>query len=291
MEASRIGYLEIAAAAILWGSNGVIVNVLPLASYGVAFLRLTVGSAALFVGLTVTGRLNLLKTSYLRKLSLLGLLLALGWVLLFESMKRLPISEAVLLNYNAPIFVALLSPVLLRERLEKGTYAAIALASAGVALIAFSRGGPAASRSIIGVFLGLSAGLAYALFVISSKHTLERVPSLTVSFYSYLIAAAWITPLIIGLDFELPGNSWILILILGVVNTALAVSVYLHGLKQVKAQDAAVLAYLEPASATAFGHVFLRETLNSTAILGGILIILGGYITLSKARRHPLRGT
>ncbi|MBS7645769.1 MAG: DMT family transporter [Candidatus Bathyarchaeia archaeon] len=290
MEAARIGYLEIAAAAVLWGSNGVIVTVLPLASYGIAFLRLTVGCAALLLGLAATGRLSLLKTSHMRGLSLLGLLLALGWVLLFESMKRLTISEAVLLNYNAPIFVALLSPPLLGERLEKGTYTAVALASVGVALMALSRGGLGASRSITGVLLGLAAGLAYALFVILSKHMLEKVPSLTVSFYSYLLAAAWITPLIIGLDFALPRYSWILVLVLGVVNTALAVSVYLHGLKQVKAQDAAVLAYLEPASATAFGYVFLRETLNYTAILGGILIILGGYITLSKARRHPLRG-
>ncbi|MGC8850176.1 MAG: DMT family transporter, partial [Candidatus Bathyarchaeia archaeon] len=164
------------------------------------------------------------------------------------------------------------------------------LASIGVALMALSRGGLGASRSITGVILGLSAGLAYALFVIFSKRMLERIPSLTVSFYSYLLAAVWITPLVIGLDFALPGNAWILILVLGVLNTALAVSVYLHGLKRVKAQDAAVLAYLEPASASAFGYVFLGETVNPTAILGGALIILGGYITLSKTRRHPLRG-
>jgi drug/metabolite transporter (DMT)-like permease len=284
VEEARIGYLEIAAAAIVWGSNGVIVNVLPLASYGVAFLRLTVGCAALLVGLAATRRLSLLKTSSLGGLSILGLLLALGWVLLFESMKRLPISEAVLLNYNAPIFVALLSPVLLKERLERRTYAAIASASVGVALMALSRGGLGASRSIIGVVLGLSAGLAYALFVISSKHMLERVPSLTVSFYSYLLAALWIAPLTIGLDFRIPGKLWVLVLILGVVNTALAVSVYLHGLKLVKAQDAAVLAYLEPASAAAFGYVFLGETLKFTAIIGGALILLGGYLTLTKPR-------
>ena len=69
---------------------------------------------------------------------------------------------------------------------------------------------------------------------------------------------------------------------MGIVNTAFAVTIYFHGLKLVKAQDAAVLAYLEPASATAFGYIFLGEALRLTAIIGGILIILGGYITFSK---------
>ena len=154
----RIGYAEIAVAAILWGSNGVIVNVVPLTSYGVAFLRLTIGCFALLIGLMASRRLGLLRMRSFRRLSILGLLLALGWVLLFESMKRLPISEAVLLNYNAPIFVAMLSPIFLKERLEKATYAAITLASIGVALIALSHNGFNSSRDTIGILLGLLAG-------------------------------------------------------------------------------------------------------------------------------------
>lgn len=281
MEAVRIGYLEIAVAAVLWGSNGVIVNLLPLTSYEIAFLRLMVGCSALLVGLVASRRLNLLRAYSLRKLPILGLLLALGWVLLFESMKRLPISEAVLLDYNAPIFVAMLSPIFLKERLERATYAAITLASMGVAFIALSHNGFSGS-SVIGILLGLLAGLAYALFVILSKHILRKAPSLTVSFYSYLIAAIWLMPFTFNLNFSLPANLWILVFIMGIVNTAFAVTIYFHGLKLVKAQDAAVLAYLEPASATAFGYMFLGEALRPAAIIGGILILLGGYITFSK---------
>jgi drug/metabolite transporter (DMT)-like permease len=93
----------------MWGSNGVLVNLIPLPFYIIAFFRVALGTIVISVGILLSRRTRLFKADYpIRKLFVLGVLLCLGWVLLFEAMKLLPIAEAVLLNYTA-ILVAILA--------------------------------------------------------------------------------------------------------------------------------------------------------------------------------------
>jgi drug/metabolite transporter (DMT)-like permease len=122
-EKSRmVGCLEVAIAAIIWGSNGVIVNLIPLSSYVITFFRVSLATLTVSIGILISRRLDLLRPSYpLNRLVMLGVLLCLGWGFLFEAMKLLPIAEAVLLNYMAPIYVAILAIVFLKEQISKRT--------------------------------------------------------------------------------------------------------------------------------------------------------------------------
>lgn len=117
-----LGYSYVAAAAIIWGSNGVIVNWVPYDAYAIAFFRVLFASFTLLPIVLLTRKPETMSAARSWRVMLgLGLLLALGWALLFHSMKLIPIANAVLLNYTAPIFVALLAPLFLKEKLEKST--------------------------------------------------------------------------------------------------------------------------------------------------------------------------
>jgi len=277
-----IGCLEVAVAASIWGANGVIVNLIPLSSYVIAFFRVFFATIAISIVILVSGRLDLFKANYpLRKLFILGALLCLGWGLLFEAMKLLPIAEAVLLNYMAPIFVAILATVFLKEKIVGKTIASLVLSFIGIVLIIFSNGG-LSGLNIAGSIIGLSAGLAYAIFIILSKDALTSVSNYTLVLYSNLFAAVILAPSVVTISISLPWSLWLLLLALGVVNTAFAVSLYFKGLKKIKAHEAAILAYLEPVSAAFFGLIFLRQILTPMVIVGGGLVILGGYIITSQ---------
>ncbi|MBO3755157.1 MAG: EamA family transporter, partial [Candidatus Brockarchaeota archaeon] len=264
-----IGFLEIAGASMIWGSNGVIVNFVPLPSYIIAFFRVFIATIAITLGIVIAGKRSFLKTSYpLKKLLTLGLILCLGWGLLFEAMKRLPIAEAVLLNYTAPIFVALLSPGLLKEETSKRTAVALGLSFTGIILILLS---PVKlqlnSNHLWGIIIGISAGLSYALFIIYSKKTVAYINHYTLALYANLFASLILAPGLITFAYTIfpQTQMWLLLLTLGVVNTAFALTLYYSGLRKVRAQEAAVLTYLEPVSAAFYGCLFLGQLLTALA--------------------------
>jgi len=276
-------YSYVAAAAIIWGSNGVIVNWVPYDAYAIAFFRVLFASLTLLPVVLLTRKPETMRAARSWRVMLsLGLLLALGWTLLFHSMKLIAIANAVLLNYTAPIFVALLAPLFLKEKLEKSTLLALAISVAGIAVISYQQNLQISHLNLLGVIFGLLAGLAYAGFIIASKRALSSFSSQVVAFYSYSVASIFLLPFVIGTDFSPDLASWILLLVLGVFNTGFAVTLYLKGLGMVKAQKAVVFTYLEPASAVVFGSLFLAQQPTPLMLVGGFLILIAGYIVASR---------
>lgn len=277
------GYLYVAIAAIIWGSNGVIVNRVLYNAYTIAFFRVLFGSLTLLPVVLLTRKHEMISAARAWKIMLsLGLLLALGWGLFFHSMKLIPIANAVFLNYTAPIFVALLAPLFLKEKLEKVTLPALAISTAGILIILFQQNLQVSDLNLLGVILGILSGLTYAGFIILSKRALSGFSSQVVAFYSYSVATIFLFPSVIGTDLSIDLPSWILLLVLGVFNTGFAVTIYFKGLGMVKAQKAVVFTYFEPASAVVFGFLFLAQQPTPLMFIGGFLIIIAGYIVASR---------
>ncbi|MCW4021246.1 MAG: DMT family transporter [Candidatus Bathyarchaeota archaeon] len=278
-----VGCLAVAVASVIWGSNGVIVNHVSLPSHTIAFFRVFFATLALWLGVLLTQRWRDMRVrGAWRILVILGLLLALGWAFLFQAMKLIPIGNAVLLNYTAPVFVALLAPIILRERVRRATLYALALSVVGILLISSTQDFQVHDLSLLGVVSALSAGFVYALFVIFAKKTLTGLSGYSVALYSYSFSSVFLVPSVIQVDLSINVSSWLLLLILGVFNTAFAVTLYLRGLRLIKAQEAAVLTYIEPASAVGFGYLLLAQQPTPTMIVGGLLILSAGYIVASK---------
>jgi len=276
------GYLSVAIAAVIWGSNGVIVNWIPLNAYVIAFFRVLFASLSLLPVVFLVWRFEALKAAQAwRTMLTLGALLGLGWGFLFSSMKLIAIANAVLLNYMAPIFTAILAPIFLKEKIERNTIVALAISMMGVMLISYQDTFQD-NLNILGVVFGLLAGFAYAGFIILSKKAMNRFPSYIVAFYSYLATIPFLIPFLIGIDLSMNLTSWILLIILGSFNTGFAVTLYLYGLRLIKAQKAVIFTYLEPTSAMIFGFIFLGQQPTYIMLTGGFLILLAGYIVASK---------
>jgi len=273
-------YLHIGLASILWGSNGVIVNLVELHPTTITFFRVLIGGLTLIiVSILVKGLETFKVNGFFKRLMILGALLAAGWYFLFQAMKLIPIGAAVLINYLAPVFVAVLAPSVLDERLEKKIVIAIVLSILGVFLIS-CQGLGSGELSILGIIFGLLAATSYGGFVIHSKQTLAKLSYYTVAMYSYLVSALILSPSLLLIKSPLSLNSLILLFLMGVLNTGVAVTLYLKGLRSLKAQEAATITYLEPLSAIIFGYFMLGQEISIGIILGGALILTSQYLVI-----------
>jgi len=273
-------YLHIGLASILWGSNGVIVNLVELHPTTITFFRVLIGGLTLIiVSILVKGLETFKVNGFFKRLVILGALLAAGWYFLFQAMKLIPIGAAVLINYLAPVFVAVLAPSVLDERLEKKIVIAIVLSILGVFLISY-QGLGSGELSILGIIFGLLAATSYGGFVIYSKQTLAKLSYYTVAMYSYLVSALILSPSLLLIKSPLSLNSFILLFLMGVLNTGVAVTLYLKGLRSLKAQEAATITYLEPLSAIIFGYFMLGQEISIGIILGGALILTSQYLVI-----------
>lgn len=273
-------YLHIGLASILWGSNGVIVNLVELHPTTITFFRVLIGGLTLIiVSILVKGLETFKVNGFFKRLMILGALLAAGWYFLFQAMKLIPIGAAVLINYLAPVFVAVLAPSVLDERLEKKIVIAIVLSILGVFLISY-QGLGSGELSILGIIFGLLAATSYGGFVIYSKQTLAKLSYYTVAMYSYLVSALILSPSLLLIKSPLSLNSLILLFLMGVLNTGVAVTLYLKGLRSLKAQEAATITYLEPLSAIIFGYFMLGQEISIGIILGGALILTSQYLVI-----------
>jgi len=278
-----IGFFYVIFASITWGINGVIVNYVNLSPFSIAFFRVFFAALFLFPILYLKRRSGILKATKIWKSILtLGVLLSLGWGFLFEAMKFLAIADAVLLNYTAPVFVALLGPFFLKEPTERSTVFAIVLSLIGITIISYQYGFQLHATNLLGIIFGLLASLSYALFIILSKRTLTKMSSSSLAFWMYLTSAILLLPSIMGSNLNLPFTSWTLLLLLGGFSTGFAVTLYLEGLKFVKTQKAVVLTYLEPLSSIVFGALFLSQEPTIFMLGGGSLILIASYIAVTK---------
>jgi len=251
----------------------------------IVFYRVLLGGS-LILGVTLaSGRGWQLRVgSAWRNLVAIGLILAFGWTTLFQAMRILPMSEAVLLNYTAPIFVAALAPLTLKEKLDRYTLASLSISVIGMLLISLQHGLSVEEFRLFGVAIAAASGLSYALVVILSKKTLRGVSSLAVASYSYLICAVAMVPVALNqlVFVNVKLNDWLMLALLGFFNTGFATTLYFSGLSRIRAQDAAILSYLEPASAVIYGAILLGQEPTAATLVGGALIVFGGYIVARR---------
>lgn len=76
-----------------------------------------------------------------------------------------------------------------------------------------------------------------------------------------------------------------MLVLLGITIQGIATSLYMYGLRKVKAQHASILSFLEFLFASLFAALFLNEKFTLSLVIGSILIIIGGIIVVSKKMR------
>ncbi len=260
--------------------------------------RLLVGSAALGVVAVVSGRSSGRPGRGLPRptrgewgsLAVIGVL----WfgvynLALNEGELRVDAGTAAMLIQVSPVLIALLAALLLDEPFTASLAAGLALALAGVALIATSSS-QAGDRDVLGVLLCLVSAVVYSISLIVQKPLVRRLSALHVTWLACTIGAVvclpW-APALVRQLLEAPASSVAWVVYLGVFPTAVAFTTYAVALSHMDASRLGVSTYLVPPVTIVLGLVLLQETPPAMAYAGGALTLVG--VAVARRRRVPAR--
>jgi len=208
----------------------------------------------------------------------------------FLSVKYTSVSIAALLLYTAPVYVILLSPFLLKEYINRRSIFALAISIIGVILVIrpdtlFQ---DVDHTHLIGLAAGLVSGLLYGGMIITSRYLKDYYTGTTQGTWALLITLLIFSPYSVAITPKILLDNLVVLVLFGLISTALALVFYLSGLMQVRAQNASIVALLEPASAVVFAYLILSEPVTVSMLAGGALIILGAVLV---SRERPVEGT
>lgn len=270
-------------AMLIFGSVGLFVKGIGLPSGVIALVRGVLGSLFLFAaGRIMNQRISwqALKQNRLM-LFLSGTAIGFNWIFLFEAYRYTSVSCATLSYYCAPVFVTLLSPWILKEKLTWKKAVSIAGAVLGMILIAdIFTGRESGSNDLLGIGLGLIAAMLYASVVLLNKF-IKGLSGIETTVAQLVVAAVVLLPytavteLIPGMGdgFRITVLGIGLLLVVGIVHTGMGYLLYFSSMKKLPAQTIAVLSYIDPLTAILLSALILGEQLHGLQMVGAGLLL------------------
>lgn len=275
MSRHTLGSLLVAGLALSWGVIGLIVRELPMPALTIVAFRVALSAASVLVVLVALRRWDLLRPAPWPVWAL-GAVLALHWGLYFAAIKETSVASAVLITYAGPIFMALLAPALIGERVPRVSVVALAVSAAGIAVISLAGVAGTAAVRPLGVVLAVGAAVSMAVLVVLLKRvSADRDPMNTVVYLDGT-ATALLWPALVFPEYEVSAASWGYLVLLGVVLTGWSGLLYVLALRWVPATTVGILSYMEPVAAALLAAAVLGEPLTAAVVVGGVAIVAAG---------------
>ena len=276
-----MAYVYIIIAIVIWSSLGIIVRLANThLTYTIFFPALIALCAQSTILLSTKNRKKIPTINRIPWLFLIGPVFILNSLSFYYAFTHTTIANAVFTHYTAPIFVASLSPLLLRESIDRLVIIAIIISTAGLLLM--FHGFSLSEQHVKGIASGIFSGLMYAILIILGRSLAQRFAPLVITVFQNLVVVLILLPFIKDVPFTIVGY----FLLMGLVHSTAAPLLYIRGLKEVKASKAAILGYIEPVSAMILAWIAFQEMPRVMSIIGGALILYSGYLTIKRREKQ-----
>jgi DME family drug/metabolite transporter len=285
-------------AGLLWGTGGLsgvlLAHATGLNPSAVATYRLAGGGLSLLVALGMTGRLARRHTgAQLRRVLAIGVLAALYQACYFGAVALTGVAVATLVTLGvAPVLVLGAETALSRRRPASAQLGAAGLAVLGLMLLVGTPGAVRGSALAVGAGLAVLAAAGFGVITLLGRFPVPGLDAATGVGAGFTVGALLLAVVSLAagggaaLAFH-PGPAALgLLAYLGAVPTALAYACYFAGLRGVSAASAAVVAVLEPVTATLLGVVVLGDRLGRAEVAGAVLLCAAAV--LAAARSEPV---
>lgn len=272
--------IKLVLVMIIWGSLGVFTRSIPLSALSLAFLRALIALPVLFVVMKIK-KADKTKWSLLKPYLISGVLLGFGWLTLFYGFKHTSIASAVIIYNMCPIYVMIVAPLVLKETVSKIQIAVIFVSFLGLFLIVGNN--LLEGYESTGLVLSAISGMIYATIVLINRSIKVRVDNQTATFVQIFAAMIVLLPFVliegnIFMVVHLNGMEAIYTILLGVLHTVVAYTMFFSLYEHMKSVEIVSYSYLEPLFGILFSVIFVRETLTFPQIIGGVLILGSAYI-------------
>lgn len=290
---ATVGYVAVAAAALLWASSGTAGKALfegGMTPFELVQVRVTLSSAVLAAAFALGPRrlfrIRARDVGYFAVLGGLGM--ALTQVTYFYAISKIQVAAAILIQYLAPVLVGIYAVCFWGERLTMAKAMALIIAVGGCYLVAEGYSLQLLQMNRAGVLAGLAAAVCFATYTLLGERGMHRYPPWTVLFYALLFAAvAWhVLHRPFGyLTAGYTGSQWGWIAYISVMGTVVPFGLYFVGINHIRSTRASITATLEPIFAGVLALALLGEALSGPQIVGGVLVICA-IVLLQLQREH-----
>jgi drug/metabolite transporter (DMT)-like permease len=259
-------------AVLLFGFAGLFGKWLALPPVSIVFGRTVVAAAALALLLRVARKPGSAPHGRFEwRLAAGGAVLALHWVTFFQAIQIASVAVGLLGFASFPLFVLPLEALLRQRRLRATEWLTAALVTAGLLLVVpeFRLD----NRTVQGLLWGLVSGFTFALLAVGNRALAARHSASTIALWQNACAALLLLPLALAAGAIPDARAVALLVVLGVVCTAVAHTLFIRSLHVLSAHTASVVAALEPVYGIALAFLLLGETPPPRTLAGAVLIV------------------
>jgi drug/metabolite transporter (DMT)-like permease len=291
-----LGYAMVTGAAILFAVNGTVAKI--VLATGISSFRLAeIRSAGALLGLALVVALtrpHAFRTTrrelpYLVLFGICGV--ALVQLLYFLAIRRLPVGIALLIEYLAPLLVALWARFGAGETVGRRIWAALALCLAGLSLVVDIWQG--VSLNGTGVAFALLGAVSLAVYLLLAERSVAGRDSLSLLAYGFLFASLlwaavqpwWSFPTgIVAGEVSLLGRFdaslpvWSLLVVMVLLGTMAPFALIVGSLRHLSATRVGIVAMLEPVAGAIVAYAWLGETLGGVQLAGGAIVLAGIFL-------------
>jgi len=271
-------------AVLLWSTGGIFIKLTGLNAFAV-------NAGRSFLAALVVAVFTYKKGLRLDKFTVLTSLLYAGTLSCFVyATKTTYAANAIFLQYTAPIYILILSPLILKEKFRFLDLLTVIACLIGMSLFFLESDSEAltAPNVFLGNLIGLLSGLFFGLYFVLLRHpeSLKNSNTALSVFYGNLLVVLMMIPFLVQ-DLPKPDLKDIFaISFLGIFQIGLAYILFTEGIaKGVRALDASIIGFIEPLLNPIWVFLFLDEIPSKWALIGGVVIITAvAFHTLAISR-------
>jgi drug/metabolite transporter (DMT)-like permease len=285
MDIRTRNFIEIHIAVLLFGLTGLFGKFVNLPAQYIVLGRVFFASFSMGVYFLMKKKdIRLKSRSDYTTIVLLGILLAFHWTAFYKSVQVSTVAIALLTFSAYPIFVTFFEPMLFKERLKKIDIFFALIMFIGVFLIVpeFNL----SNNLTIGLLWGMAGCLTFAVMSMVNRKFASDYDGSVIAFYEQGIATLTLLPMLLFHRPAATANDWMLLVLLGVLFTGVAHSLFIGGMKHVRAQTAGIIASLESVYGIISAALILGEIPSVKEVIGGIIIIGTALISTLYSSRE-----
>ena len=262
-------YLAITVLAVSWGTIPLIIRTSEINSISLVGIRTFIGS--IFLGIILLNK-DVSIRELIKPGLILGPLLAIHWVTMFESIELNSVAVGIGLVFSYPIFVIFIEYA---RGTKLQSYQILLILSGFLGLYLLLD--LVDVKSITGIIYGLISAVSLAFIITIGERYSSKLGGLKVAF-SQLIVAAFIL-----IKFTFDSWNWmisniLISLFLGLFLTALGLTTYWYVVKVIKPLAVSTITYLEPVTGVVLGALILNENLEIIQVIGFSIVISVGVL-------------
>lgn len=280
MNTQQQSLLYLHSAVLLFGGTALFSKLIGLPALDITVYRTAVAAIALFIVLSLQKqKIRLASTKDYGVALLLGIVVGIHWVTYFAGMQMAGVTVGIIAFFTYPVITVFLEPLFTRflsknkvsskPKQKDILIAFIVMVGIFLLIPEISLG----NQVTLGIATGVLSAFFFALRNILHKNYFSHYSGPHTMLYQTLVAFLMLSLFVEVPPMDVTNNDWLLILLVGVIFTAMPHALFASSLRHLSATTAGLIACLQPLYGSVLAFLLLSERVDMWTIIGGLLVI------------------